>query len=60
MKSAYKEVIINKYAFISVLHFLTLLGSFRVGFGVGHISNMMEHKRLGTDIWILNHRNKFL
>ncbi len=33
----------NKYVFISVLHFLTLSGRFRVGFGVGHISNTIEH-----------------
>ncbi len=30
---------INKFVFISVLHLLTLSGRFRVGFGVGHISN---------------------
>ncbi len=29
--------------FISVLHLLTLSGRFRVGFGVGNISNMIEH-----------------
>ncbi len=34
---------INKYVFISVLHLLTLSGRFRVGFGVGHISNTIEH-----------------
>ncbi len=34
---------INKYVFISVLHLLTLSGRFRVGFGVGHIYNMIEH-----------------
>ncbi len=34
---------INKYVFIPVLHFLTLSGRFRVGFGVGHISNTIEH-----------------
>ncbi len=28
---------INKYVFIPFLHLLTLLGRFRVGFGVGHI-----------------------
>ncbi len=30
---------INKHILISVLHLLTLSGRFRVGFGVGHISN---------------------
>ncbi len=34
---------INKYVFIPVMHLLTLSGRFRVGFGVGHISNMIEH-----------------
>ncbi len=34
---------INKYVFISVLHLLTLSGRFRVVFGVGHISNKIEH-----------------
>ncbi len=33
----------NKYVFISVLHLLTLSGRFRVRFGVGHISNTIEH-----------------
>ncbi len=33
---------INKYIFISVLHLLTLSGRFRVGFGVGHISNTID------------------
>ncbi len=32
--------------FISVLHLLTLSGRFRVGFGVGHISNTIKHKLL--------------
>ncbi len=40
---------INKYFFISVFHLLTLSGRFRVGFGVGHISNTIEHSFLGTD-----------
>ncbi len=30
---------INKYVLISVLHLFTQSGRFRVGFGVGHISN---------------------
>ncbi len=34
---------INKYVFISVLHLLTLSCRFRVVFGVGHISNKIEH-----------------
>ncbi len=34
---------INKYVFIPVLHLLPLSGRFRVGFGVGHISNTIEH-----------------
>ncbi len=34
---------IKKYVFISVLHLLTLSGRFRVGFGVRHISNTIEH-----------------
>ncbi len=34
---------INKYVFIPVMHLLTLSGRFRVGFGVGHISNTIEH-----------------
>ncbi len=34
---------INKCVFISVLHLLTLSGRFSVGFGVGHISNTIEH-----------------
>ncbi len=34
---------IIKYVFISVLHLLTLSGRFRVGFGVGHIFNSIEH-----------------
>ncbi len=34
---------INKYLFISVLHLLTLSGRFRIGFGVGHSSNTIEH-----------------
>ncbi len=34
---------INKYIFISVLHLLTQSGRFRVGFGVGHISNTIEY-----------------
>ncbi len=38
----------------SVLHLLTLSGRFRVGFGVGHISNMIEHSFLGTDPRYLN------
>ncbi len=46
-KSAYKDVQIaqlhQQICFISVLHLLTLSGRFRVGFGVGHISNMIEH-----------------
>ncbi len=45
---------INKYIFISVLHLLTLSGRFRVGFGVGHISNTIEHSFLGTDPGYLN------
>ncbi len=35
---------INKYIFISVLHLLTLSGMFRVGFGVGHISNTITFR----------------
>ncbi len=46
-KSAYKEVemarLHQQKIFISVLHLLTLSGRFRFGFGVGHISNMIEH-----------------
>ncbi len=34
---------INKCIFMSVLHLLTLSGRFRVGFGVGDISNTIEH-----------------
>ncbi len=34
---------INKHVCISVLHLWTLLGRFRVGFGVGNISNTIEH-----------------
>ncbi len=34
---------INKYVFTPVMHLLTLSGRFRVGFGVGHISNTIEH-----------------
>ncbi len=34
---------INKYIFRSVLYLLTLSGRFRDGFGVGHISNTIEH-----------------
>ncbi len=34
--------------FISILHLLTLSGRFRVGFGVGHISNTIEHTFLVT------------
>ncbi len=34
---------INKYIFIPVMHLLTLSRRFRVGFGVGHISNTIEH-----------------
>ncbi len=34
---------IHKCIVISVLHLLTLSGRFRVGFGVGHISNTIEH-----------------
>ncbi len=46
---------INKYIlYQSVLHLLTLSGRFRVGFGVGHISNMIEHYVLGTDPRYLN------
>ncbi len=33
---------------MSVLYLLTLSGRFRVGFGVGHISNMIEHELLAT------------
>ncbi len=45
---------INKYVFISVLHLLTLSGRCRVGFGVGNISNTIEHSILGTDPGYLN------
>ncbi len=45
---------INKYVFISVLHLFTLSGRFRVEFGVGHISNTIEHYLLGTDPRYLN------
>ncbi len=34
---------INRYVFISILNLLTLSGRFRVGVGVGHISNTIEH-----------------
>ncbi len=34
--------------FISVLHLSTLSGRFRVGFGVGHLSNTIEHCFLAT------------
>ncbi len=34
---------INECVFISLLHLLTLSGRFRVGFGVGDISNTIEH-----------------
>ncbi len=45
---------INNYILMSVLHLLTLSGRFRVGFGVGHISNTIEHSFLGTDPGYLN------
>ncbi len=57
-KSAYKEFemarLHQQIYFISVLHLLTLSGRFMVGFGVGHISNMIEHYILGTDSGYLN------
>jgi len=40
--------------FISVLIFSTLSGRFRVGFGVGHISNTIEHAFLATVPGYLN------
>ncbi len=44
---------INKYVFISsVLHLLTLSGRFRVGFGVGHIYNTIEHSLFRDRLWI--------
>ncbi len=45
---------INKCVFISVLYLLTLSGRFMVEFGVGHISNTIEHSFLGTDPGYLN------
>ncbi len=48
-KSAYKEGEITRLhqqiRFLhQFLHLLTLSGRFRVGFGVGHMSNTIEHK----------------
>ncbi len=44
----------QQICFISVLHLLTPSGRSRVGFGVGHISNLIEHSLLGTDPGYLN------
>ncbi len=40
LKSAYCKLIWHG---ISVLHLLTLSGNFKLGFGVEHISNTIEH-----------------
>ncbi len=45
---------IKKNVFISVLHLSTLSGRFRVGFGVGHISNTIELSFLATVPGYLN------
>ncbi len=39
---------ISECVFIAVLHLLTLSGRFRVGFGVGDISNTLENQLLAT------------
>ncbi len=49
-----QKIRIKKFVFISVLHLITLSGRCRVGFGVGNISNTIEHSILGTDPGYLN------